>query len=561
MLFARSDNLELYEFKPGSITPDLTVTLTTFGYPNDGYGTLQFVPPGLPGAGLLKVPDFFTGEWYDVALSANGSGTYNVTGVTGPNATASIHTMGVLYVPPGSPQFTSPSVLVDQYYTGPIWVYALDTNGNPTGSGTPFITSLCPYGATIDPLTGDMFFTTTLSGEDLWQVQGFSPGTLSVTTGNPQSAMVDRSFARPLKVTLKDPYGSPVSGVTINFAAPSSGATATLASNSAVTGSDGTASVTAKANGTPGSYIVTATLYGFTANFSLANVALSALTLSPAAVVGGKSATANTVTLTSAAPAAGATIKLTSSHPGVAAVPASVIVAGGSSVSPEFIITTTAVAGTDRVTIEASDGLNVKAEKLTVLASTPSKVRLSPAAVIGGKSTTNNTVTLDGPAPAGGAVVNLMSSDPTVAAVPASVTVAAGATTSPVFTITTTAVPTQTPETISATYNGVTKNATLTVNAPQIATLTLSRATVVGGKTTTENTVVLNGPAPAGGAVVMLTSGNSVVAAPQATVTVAAGAKFATFTITTTAVTSSTVVPITASYGGASIMANLTVAP
>jgi hypothetical protein len=142
---------------------------------------------------------------------------------------------------------------------------------------------------------------------------------------------------------------------------------------------------------------------------------------------------------------------------------------------------------------------------------------------------------LNGQAPAGGAVVDLSSSDPSVASVPISVTVAAGATTSPVFTITTTAVATDTPETISASYNGVTKTADLTVKAPAAASLRLSPATV--------------------------NSGNSSVADPPPTVTVLAGATSATFTITTTAVGSSTVVPITATFGGASKMANLTVNP
>jgi hypothetical protein len=142
-----------------------------------------------------------------------------------------------------------------------------------------------------------------------------------------------------------------------------------------------------------------------------------------------------------------------------------------------------------------------------------------------------------------------MSSDPTVASVPVSVTVAAGATTSPAFTIATTAVATQTTETISASYNGVTKTADLTVKAPAVASLRLSPSSVVGGHSTTHNTVTLNGPAPTGGAVVMLTTGDATVAEPPPTVTVLAGATSATFTITTTAVTSSTVVPITAVLG------------
>src|SRR6266849_5466908 len=88
---------------------------------------------------------------------------------------------------------------------------------------------------------------------------------------------------------------------------------------------------------------------------------------------------------------------------------------------------------------------------------------LSPTSVVGGVSSTANKVTLNGPAPAGGILVTLTSGDPGVG-VPASVTVAAGATASPVFTITTSHVDTPTGVTISASYNGVNKTANLTVN-------------------------------------------------------------------------------------------------
>jgi hypothetical protein len=115
--------------------------------------------------------------------------------------------------------------------------------------------------------------------------------------------------------------------------------------------------------------------------------------------------------------------------------------------------------------------------------------------------------------------------------------------------------------TISGTYHGVTKTATLTVDSPQVASLKLSPTSVKGGKSTTRKAVTLNGPAPAGGAAVMPTSGNSAVAAVPVTVTVAAGATSAAFTITTTAVATSKVVPITATFGGASKTADLTVTP
>jgi hypothetical protein len=196
-----------------------------------------------------------------------------------------------------------------------------------------------------------------------------------------------------------------------------------------------------------------------------------------------------------------------------------------------------------------------------VKAATPATVILAPYNVTGGKTTTKNTVTLDGPAAAGGAAIAVASSDNDVAVAPSEVTVAAGTTTSPDFTISTTAVAAQTAITIFATYNNVTKTATLTVNPPQVKSLTLSPATVRGGRSTTNNTVTLNGPAASGGAPVMLTSSDTSVAQVPGSVVVPAGMTSATFTITTSAVTTDTVVAITATYGGATQMANLTVTP
>ena len=384
---------------------------------------------------------------------------------------------------------------------------------------------------------------------------------LTPTSGTPQMAMVNGAFQSALTVSVTNPLGAPVSGLTVNFAAPASGAGATLSSASAVTGPEGTASVTVIANAVAGPYTVTATLYGLTANFSLTNVALSTLTLSPAAVVGGNPTTANTVALTSAAPPSGAIITLTGSNPSVATVPNSITVAGGSAVSQPFTITTTPVTARTDVTVSASDGTNTKQATLTVAPASLSAVKLSPKSVVGGKSTTNNTVSLNGPAPAAGALVTLASSNSAVAAVPASVTVPVGATASPIFTITTTAVATQTDVTISGTYRGATKTATIAVNSPQLASLALRPTSVKGGGSTTQNILALNAPAPVGGATVMLASGNPDVASVPATVTVPAGATSTSFTITTTAVTADTLVPITGTYGGSAKTANLTVTP
>ncbi len=93
-----------------------------------------------------------------------------------------------------------------------------------------------------------------------------------------------------------------------------------------------------------------------------------------------------------------------------------------------------------------------------------SSLTLSPASVVGGSASTG-TVALTSAAPSGGVQVALSSSNATVASVPASVTVAAGATQA-TFTVTTSSVSASTAATISATYNGATRAATLTVSPP-----------------------------------------------------------------------------------------------
>jgi sugar lactone lactonase YvrE len=92
------------------------------------------------------------------------------------------------------------------------------------------------------------------------------------TAGSGQSSLTNVAFGTTLQVVVTDSYGNPVSGVTVTFAAPAAGASATLSSNSLKTGAAGAANVTATANGTAGVYTVTAAASGATlASFSLTN--------------------------------------------------------------------------------------------------------------------------------------------------------------------------------------------------------------------------------------------------------------------------------------------------
>jgi hypothetical protein len=194
-----------------------------------------------------------------------------------------------------------------------------------------------------------------------------------------------------------------------------------------------------------------------------APVALSSLSLNPTSVTGGNSST-GTVTLSGPAPTGGADVTLSSNDTTAATVPSSVTVAAGAT-SATFTISTSAVASSTTVTISAAYGGATRSASLTVTPAPPppttiSSLTLDPANVIGGQSSTG-TVTLTGPAPAGGAQVFLSSSNG-AASVPSSVIVPAGAT-SATFTVNTSFVLISTSATISASYNGTTRTATLGV--------------------------------------------------------------------------------------------------
>jgi hypothetical protein len=81
----------------------------------------------------------------------------------------------------------------------------------------------------------------------------------------------------------------------------------------------------------------------------------------------------------------------------------------------------------------------------------------------------------------------------------------------------------------------------------------------IQGQGQPQATVTLANPAPDGGALVVLTSSNTSAARVPATVTVAAGSRSLTFLVDTSTVTVSTPVTLTASYGGTTMSAALTV--
>lgn len=189
---------------------------------------------------------------------------------------------------------------------------------------------------------------------------------------------------------------------------------------------------------------------------------------------------------------------------------------------------------------------------------------LNPTSVNGGNTSTGEII-LSAPAPSGGAVFSLSSSNTSVATVPPSVSIAAGSTMA-AFPVSTNATSNSTTVTISASNSGLTQTASLTVTpqpppgGPTLSSLSFTPNPVVGGSPSL-GAVTLSRPAPNGGALVSLSSSNPAVVTVPPSVTIPAGATSASFPTTTSSVTASTKVPIGASYAGVTQTSSLTVLP
>jgi hypothetical protein len=262
-------------------------------------------------------------------------------------------------------------------------------------------------------------------------------------------------------------------------------------------------------------------------------------------VVGGATVT-GTVTLLSAAPPGGMTVRLVSSDTNLVHPPATVFIPeGGTEV--DFPIPTSAVSVPVRVTINSgtdSDGFRAPQGSIVLTppgsalpASSLSSLTLaSPSVPAGG--TVTGTVRLTSLAPAGGAVVTLGASTEGQALTPLSVTVPAGALTANFTT-------TPAPQTVISRYvlvqahygtSGGTQARVLRIDpAPGLPTLLAigpAGQDVIGGNPGRAS-VALQIPAPAGGAIVSLTTDNPTYLHVPATVSIPEGNSAVSFAVAT----------------------------
>ncbi len=177
-----------------------------------------------------------------------------------------------------------------------------------------------------------------------------------------------------------------------------------------------------------------------------------------------------------------------------------------------------------------------------------SGITLNPSTVTGGAVTSGNTVNVSVPAFSAGITVSLTSSNPAVAAVPASMTVPSGAAAA-AFSITTAPVPALTTVTISASYAGGRQSAALTVlPPPALSALQCAPASLVSSGVAS-CTVTLVAAAPSGGVAVNVTTGNPALTV-STPVLIPSGSNSAAFPLSAGSIASNQSANLTATLNG-----------
>lgn len=197
--------------------------------------------------------------------------------------------------------------------------------------------------------------------------------TLTPASGNNQRTIVSTAFPNTLAVTLTETGSNrPLPGVAIQFNAPASGASASLSSTTAITDSNGQATISVAANTNPGTYTVTAGLPGVpTAVFNLTNEPPPpiGLVLTPAGgnsqrtIVNTAFSNALVVTLTEAGtnrPLAGVSIQFTVPNQGASASLSSTTVTTDSNGQASVAATANPDPGFYRITASLPGAANVE---------------------------------------------------------------------------------------------------------------------------------------------------------------------------------------------------------
>jgi sugar lactone lactonase YvrE len=273
-----------------SFTDTVGTTITTLGS-NTLIGGSATLKVSLTTLGTHAITAHYAGV--TSSFLASSSGTASVT------AEAVDH-FTLTSVPSTATAGTAFSVTVTAYnsdgtvatgYTGTVHFTSTDPNAvlpqdTPLTSGTGTVSLTLKTAGAQTITVADSSGSPSVTSSSI-TTNAAVASAISVVSGSGQSATIGAAFSSALHVKVVDAYGNPLSGATVTFTAPASGASAVLSAASTTTASDGTASVTATANGTASTtaYTVSATITGATsASFTLTNNAVTpTLTVKPSA--------------------------------------------------------------------------------------------------------------------------------------------------------------------------------------------------------------------------------------------------------------------------------------
>jgi hypothetical protein len=391
----------------------------------------QMAPrPGTAGSAQLRLPNSLLDGAYTLHVAANGVESANTLPFTmpGPRAISMTGVSGAL------PNHT---VLMRVNLSGPAPAGGMVVNLSSTNEAVA-----TPFSPTATALEGRTFANFNV------QVHGYGKTTLQAATAAYPGFVATKDFGWSVTglsgTTIPNAtVGAATWTVTLDNPAPDAPVVVTMGNTNTGAGTvDPTISVPAGASSQTfdvwaacpvnGLTTITASLLGSSQSHTFGYTVQSVS--GPAAPTGGASAATWTVTLDGNAPPCGVQVSLQSSDASVATVPATVTVPWRAS-SATFDVTVVNPAG-GPVTITAS--LVGSTTSSTFTGYTITGHTMSPSTLPIGSNATG-TVTLNGDAPAGGIVVNLIQFLPAHAIVPATVTVPQGAS-SATYQITATAV-------------------------------------------------------------------------------------------------------------------------
>jgi hypothetical protein len=287
-LAAPATNLASFSFAqspdPGLINSPLTVMATLAGVTPAGTptGTVTFTEfvsgivlcAGVPVSGGVATCVFTpTNTWPYVEAAYSGDATYPALTdyfspvVLGPQAVFQSLSASPSPTPSGA-SFTVSGTLVAQppatgtvtgdvdLFVDDVWYGYVSTT---TGSFSFTVSGIADGEHQVAVAFSDPLFYWDLTSDSFthWVGTGTPiPSSITVISGGGQSAAVGKAFASPICVQVLDQDQLPLSGQTVSFTAPASGASASVPS--AITGLDGAACSTPTANATGGTYTVTA---------------------------------------------------------------------------------------------------------------------------------------------------------------------------------------------------------------------------------------------------------------------------------------------------------------